>query len=572
MSGRRKAALAVLLALAAGCASSPFGVRPEIGNVRDDDKGRGEITIAFEIIDKDLTWPSAAVEYRASDGVLRKATLTDASVDDVEARLDPNAGNVLLIERWVGDWTPCTVTWDSLADGVALDGQDTVTIRLTPSDFDGVGEPEEHSVTVNNFFPTLHVDKTSLSFEYVQGTGTNPLAQVVQVENTGPTGTTLVWSVETASLPAWVSASPTGGTLGAGDPAVAVSFSVDPVGQSLGVNTHNADVVFTGWNPGGTDANRSPFTLQVTLTVRSPQPGVSIQDSGGAPLADLSFAATLGGGNPPVQSFWVANTGEAGSVLSWIATDGPGSNDWLSYVPTFANTTAGSSTQATVSVDISGLAAATYNATITVTAPGATGSPGTVSVTLVVVPAAVPGIGLSPTVLTFSAPEGGPNPTSQTVSITNTGSGTLSWQVADDAAWLTPSPLSGTCTVETDTVTVSVNVSGLTAGTYTGRITVSDPGAANTPQSVAVTLEVRVLEYALQLQTDDCIVFNNIGKAAFPTTGFTWECWVKLDQLPRNYLLCAIDTAWGQDIGLVTYGPVLFYKCVLYASLHEKCA
>ncbi len=55
-----------------------------------------------------------------------------------------------------------------------------------------------------------------------------------------------------------------------------------------------------------------------------------------------------------------------------------------------------------------------------------------------------PEIGTSPTSLSFTAQQGGSNPAAQTLSISNTGGGTLSWSGSDNAAWLTLSPASGT--------------------------------------------------------------------------------------------------------------------------------
>jgi fibronectin type 3 domain-containing protein len=47
---------------------------------------------------------------------------------------------------------------------------------------------------------------------------------------------------------------------------------------------------------------------------------------------------------------------------------------------------------------------------------------------------------------------------------------------------------SGTTNTETDSVTVSVNTSGLQAGNRTATITVTATGASNTPQTIPVTL------------------------------------------------------------------------------------
>lgn len=98
-----------------------------------------------------------------------------------------------------------------------------------------------------------------------------------------------------------------------------------------------------------------------------------------------------------------------------------------------------------------------------------------------------PTIGVNPSSMTFSATVGGANPASQSLSITNTGGGTLDWTASSNATWLSVSPTSGTAPSSTS---VSVNITGLAAGTYNGAITVSSVGATNTPVTVPVTLTV----------------------------------------------------------------------------------
>lgn len=101
-----------------------------------------------------------------------------------------------------------------------------------------------------------------------------------------------------------------------------------------------------------------------------------------------------------------------------------------------------------------------------------------------------PTIDYSPSSFSFSATQGGSNPSSQTLSIRNSGGGTLNWSVSDDAAWLSLSPTSGTSTGETDSVVVSVSISGMSAGSYSATITISASEATNTPQSVPVSLTI----------------------------------------------------------------------------------
>jgi len=75
----------------------------------------------------------------------------------------------------------------------------------------------------------------------------------------------------------------------------------------------------------------------------------------------------------------------------------------------------------------------------------------------------------------------------QTFSINNTGSGLLQWSITGSDDWLDFTPDSG---VNAGQVTVSVDSSALIPGIYSGTVTISVPGAVNSPQEMAVTLKV----------------------------------------------------------------------------------
>ncbi|WP_167618862.1 PKD domain-containing protein [Maribellus sediminis] len=72
--------------------------------------------------------------------------------------------------------------------------------------------------------------------------------------------------------------------------------------------------------------------------------------------------------------------------------------------------------------------------------------------------------------------------------ITNAGSGTLSWSVSENLNWLTVSLSSGSTTTETNVITVTVNRSGLSAGTYSGVIAITSDGGN---KEVSVTMEIK---------------------------------------------------------------------------------
>ncbi|HLC41192.1 MAG TPA: BACON domain-containing protein, partial [Methylomirabilota bacterium] len=98
-----------------------------------------------------------------------------------------------------------------------------------------------------------------------------------------------------------------------------------------------------------------------------------------------------------------------------------------------------------------------------------------------------PTLSVSPTSLSFTAVQGGAAPAAQSLSIGNTGGGTLTWTISDNAAWLSTSITGGTGNA---TVNVTAAPTGLAAGTYTGTITVSASGASGSPRTMAVTFTV----------------------------------------------------------------------------------
>ena len=101
-----------------------------------------------------------------------------------------------------------------------------------------------------------------------------------------------------------------------------------------------------------------------------------------------------------------------------------------------------------------------------------------------------PVIGFDPSSLSFAAEEGESTPASQTLEIRNAGIGAMPWSVSSDATWLSLSPTIGTSSGEIDKVTVSVDISGMSAGDYSATITISAEKAPNTPQTVPVDLSI----------------------------------------------------------------------------------
>ena len=97
------------------------------------------------------------------------------------------------------------------------------------------------------------------------------------------------------------------------------------------------------------------------------------------------------------------------------------------------------------------------------------------------------GILLNRTQLTFGCIRGGNVPESQSILVSNTGTAALNWTAAADKTWINLSPASG---IGDATITVSIDPTDLSQGTYNGTITISDPNASNSPRTASVTLNI----------------------------------------------------------------------------------
>lgn len=110
-------------------------------------------------------------------------------------------------------------------------------------------------------------------------------------------------------------------------------------------------------------------------------------------------------------------------------------------------------------------------------------------------------IEVSPAELVFYATEGGDDPLDREIVIINAGSGDMDWDVDVDESWLDVSPSSGTSDDEGETVTVSIDISGLDADDYHGTITITADDADNSPESIDVSL------YVEEATTDNVVMF-----------------------------------------------------------------
>jgi hypothetical protein len=385
----------------------------------------------------------------------------------------------------------------------AIDAGDPNYIPSGLADIDGqprlMGSRVDIGVDEFYFFEEayLFVTPGSLTFTGYEA-GSDPNDQNLTITNYG--NQSLNWSITdfneiTFSPPAWLTISPTSGTLVLGD-SNDVTLSANITGLPAGQYSYAFDVS----DPA---AQNSPQTVTVDLEVIGPILDVS--------STAFSFTALEGGANPTDQTLTVSNTG--GGTVNW-SIDTTGKPAWLTISPVSGVLTNGQSEPVTLSADISGLPGGQYSYAFDVSDPNAQNSPQTVTVDLEVIG---PIIEAAPSSFNFYWDAEGVNPPDQILSISNSGGVTLNWQISESCDWLTATPLTGTSTGEVDEVILSVDVTGLEIGNaYECSLMLSDPNAENNPVTIPV-----VVEY-----WDDCLTPDHMDYDDWVVVGKpdSW-CW-----------------------------------------------
>ncbi len=190
----------------------------------------------------------------------------------------------------------------------------------------------------------------------------------------------------------------------------------------------------------------------------------------------LYFHGIEGGSSPAAQSFVISSDGDP---LNFNIVENIG---WAVPSPIQGTTVQ----TINVLINTIGLTAGTYIDSLRIDAAGAANSPQYVKLVLQLDPPP-PVINTEPDEFYFNAIAGGSNPPSKTMTITNTGGGTLNWTLSHSQSWLALSPMSGT---DSGDVTVSVDITGLPFGDYFDTILISDPNATNNPDTAYVYLTV----------------------------------------------------------------------------------
>ncbi len=302
--------------------------------------------------------------------------------------------------------------------------------------------------------PCITVTPPSLAFTAVKG-GNGPAAQTVTLTNSCGAGDWL-GTVDQS----WLSLSTTSGKI---DVNGSVNIDVRAAITSLASRTYTGHVVF------GSGSNANMAHIDVTLVVTAPQakPCITVNPD------QLTFT-TRQRYNPSSQSFAVTNCGSVGTVMTNV------SSNWLSITGGGPMNTSGQLV-INASVNTQDMSAGEYTGYVNVTLTDASGATATKHVTVNLTISQPPCISVNPTSLS------GP----QSFTVTNCGgAGTVTTSVSSN--WLSitgggPINASGHLVIN-----VSVNTQGLSAGQYTGyvSITLIDANGAIATRQVTVNLTI----------------------------------------------------------------------------------
>ena len=359
--------------------------------------------------------------------------------------------------------TPGNITVTVNTQGLAPGNYSgTINVQSTNAGNPSLSVPVSLTVTAGAL---LQLSPGSLSFAYQIGQATPPAQTVSVASDTGPVGYTIS-AATTTGLPWLTISSNTGATPG--------SFVVGVNVQNLAPGPYSGTITVT---PSGSAG--PPQMIPVSLVISNTALMLV------SPSA-LTFTVPAGATSSSFQN--VAVTSTDGSPISFsVSTNTNSPSNWL-LVSAPNGTTA---SNLSVSANPNGLPVGTYTGTVTITATAPAtviNTPQTVAVTLKVTPTTT--LNVSANSLSFSQLLNGPAPGPQNLTVSSSGGPitfTATATVNQGSSWLSVSPSSGITTPAT--LSVNVDGTGLSPGTYGGQIVISSPGAASS-QTIPITLTI----------------------------------------------------------------------------------
>ncbi len=308
---------------------------------------------------------------------------------------------------------------------------------------------------------------SGLTFTSAVG-GTTTASQ--QVSITSQTSGSLSVSC-TSSPQTWLTCSGSPGTINANSPQ-AITLTATPgslpAGSYFGQLSATVNGIATG-------------SVSITFIVGGGGSGGGSTNLSVAPTA-LAFSYESGTPISNVARQMVAFTGPTGSAWS-ATTSTTNGGTWLQLGTILGNLGGDGTGTSTVIINPSGLAAGTYNGTVSINFTS-TGASQTVAVSLTVVASGTPILLPTPGSAVFNY-HSGDTLQPQAIFLAASDGSAVAASAATTTSWITVSQTAGS-----GSFAISVNPAGMASGLYTGSVTVTQSGLANSPLAVPVVLIV----------------------------------------------------------------------------------
>jgi uncharacterized protein (TIGR03437 family) len=350
------------------------------------------------------------------------------------------------------------------------------------------------------------------------------------------------------------------GTVTGGQPAYTFTLATGPLPAGL---------ILSGQEISGTPTTAGTFPFVISVTDAS---GKTLSANGSILIvpaqttlilsqSTVSFSLTAGASVVPTPAHVTVRSSVVGTPLPYSLTVSPTAS-WL-------DVSGGSTTPGSINISIDPTApslaasATPYSTNITISCVPSTACGGLVQNIAVglAVTATPPLLTVSSSLLSFTAYNSNPVPSSQTLGLQNSGGGTIDISsVTTGASWLTVTGVPATLTAGPATlINVTANPSGLSAGYYNTTLTVSSSaGSVSIPvtllvaQSLTMTVDPSGTQFSVSAGSSPGNASGSFNVSAAGSGTVNWSAalapganWITLNT-PSG-------TSTGASAGLVSY-------------------
>ena len=392
------------------------------------------------------------------------ATVTVVVISDTQTSVNPTE-----LTFTTDNWNAAQTVTVSAVDDSLVEGGHVGTISHAATsrspDYDGISVV---NVTVNitdDDTAGLSISASSLTATEGGATGSYQVVLTSQ-----PTATVTVH----LSPDSQISVSPTELSFTTDNWNAAQMVTVSAVDDSLVEGAHLGTISHSATS---SDPDYDGSISHVTVNITD-------DDTAGVSITPSSLTATEGGGNASYQI--VLTSQPMAAVTIHVISDTETSVSPTELTFTTSNWDAAQTV--TVSVVDDDLVEGAHVGTIGHSATSSDPDYDGIWITHVTVNINDASLAISPAALSFTALEGSTQSDWQRLAIRNDGDGTITWTATASESWLVLNSQEGTTPTD---INVAVEPSGLAIGEHTATITVTAPGAVNSPQNIEVTLNVQ---------------------------------------------------------------------------------